>query len=552
MKKKARLFDALLAGASDKVSREASQNAKRSGYTAVGALAAGYALKDTPYDSLAKNAEQFVHFLHEQPIMHPIKQYLPVDGASPLEHLTQLSMMGFDPNTISTLLFTVAAVGIYRAVNADAESALQDKLARFGATLCPYESYALGCNDTKGKAIQLKLNAGRNIANEFSEKSIAYRAISGVLNGVERSIKTVSPAVRKFLGFFGKGHHGFETMSYRISSYENQVLVADLPVAKEIKNMIRPTTFDIDNNRQYDERRFVTDVRKKATSRAKDEVTQRNVNLAFVKLILEYKDNDGIMEDKSHELMKDILSLNALVSEESRPRYVELCKLAKTLFEKKEDKPAYIDVWHFSGYKKGQTEGENTFRILMSLDKLCYANKIAFLKKPMTYRELYRNELIFAIQERLRDKHSDLALLNRASQDMAPPIFRHFTYDKNKADVPLYEILNKKNFRVLKNNLHVNPESFEGHLTDKERLHLAEKMMGTYGLKRFNDRKEFLDTLSVMLRNVGKKEADKIEEVLPFNLSDYLYNMIEKTQLSQSNEVSNTLSGAVKKKKQSK
>ena len=110
---------------------------------------------------------------------------------------------------------------------------------------------------------------------------------------------------------------------------------------------------------------------------------------------------------------------------------------------------------------------------MKELDRICYEElKCNPLKKPLPYREIYRNELIMAVQNKLRDKHVDIALINRKAQNESPLIREHYL----KYTPELVQHLEDTNFRILKNRLYSVSEEVD--LSDERRSEIAKEIKG--------------------------------------------------------------------------
>ena len=175
-------------------------------------------------------------FTDKIPYANQIKEYLTVDGYTPLEIIDKSVQMGLDIGSVSNVLYVLAGYTALKALNASKASPIQDQLSLFGSDLCPYKSYVLSENDIKAKNIQMKINGIHNLSNEFSRNSAIFKSLNTVGNLAESAVNVVAPKIRKLLSFIGKAEHGFELMSHNNqNSNNNPRLVKELHIPKALK-----------------------------------------------------------------------------------------------------------------------------------------------------------------------------------------------------------------------------------------------------------------------------------------------------------------------------
>jgi hypothetical protein len=427
----------------------------------------GYSISKSDYDKLSKftidlSDKNFNQIPNENisNIANSVVNWFNTSDYSPLEAINNAIQLGEPHVSVSFLIYMTCGYFAYKATTK--EKTLEEKIASYGSGLCPYKSYIVSQNDLKAKGIQMKLNALDNLSNEFDESGLLHKSISGLAKLIENTINKVSPPISRFLSLIKKEEWGFEILSYRIDKYSNPKLVSELPLGKEIKDLIRPETLDIHNDKNTHERDFVQKVRERATRKSQHEIMERNITLAVAKIILNCKKNNEIsLEEK--EIVKNLKNLSELTSTKNNILYSSVSSLSSFIF-------ANVDIIKditIPKFDLSKNDGENVYHILKELDNVCRKQlKCTPLRKPMTYREIYRNELIFCIQEKLRAEHSDIALINRMKQIESTMIREHYFSE----DETLSEKLNEKGFNIVADKLIINPININMNIQDRINL----------------------------------------------------------------------------------
>tara|TARA_B100000700_G_scaffold331687_1_gene467060 strand:- start:536 stop:1972 length:1437 start_codon:yes stop_codon:yes gene_type:complete len=442
---------------SDKNNKEVKKTTLKNILKSVPVFASAYYLPNLNADTLKDNQ-----------LMNDVITKMDSTGLSPMELIQSASDMGLTTGGIQQFLWVLGGYYIFRAVGSADEMPYQDELASYGNDLCPYNSFIISENDFRAKNIQLKINSIYTIAYEFKRDTIKRNFFRGMAIATENAVDFISPKYKKVLDFLGKSEKGFELMTYKNDKYTNPRLIKDLPIPNELKEIIRPDVMDLNNEKRIEDRKFVNSIRLTATKNTNEEIKERNVNLALVKMIDQIKQGEKKEEDLSN-FINDIQQLTHKVSTEWRKKYVEVSYLAKYIFDTKK-----IDNIIIKNYDKNlENKYERAYHIMRELDRICYEElKCKPLKKPLPYREIYRNELIMAVQNRLRDKHVDIALINRQAQNESPLIREHyFNYTPD-----LISKLEETNFRILKNRLYSVSEEVE--LSEEKRTMIAKEIKG--------------------------------------------------------------------------
>ena len=342
-----------------------------------------------------------------------VLQYLNVNNQTPLEILQVFQSYNIDHTYAALTLYGIGSAILL--TDPREESPIQEELAQYGSDYCPYESFSVANNDLKGKAIQMKINRLHNLSFQLGNNSIVGKTTKFVANISERALNSFGKSSRPILDFFGKGEYGFELMNHN-----NPRLVKYMPVPKALKQVISPEAFDSESPFKKEEEKFVYEVRERAMSRTKEEILERNIVLALVKVIDKIK--LGKEDRKDINALKKLKTIKCETSQGNIKRYDNINEITKIL-SKEEDDIETIKNLEIPEWNREQREGERTFHIFKELDRITKSKDIEMLKKPMTYRELYRNELIIAIQFKLRSPYEKE---NIEIQKKSPLIKTHF------------------------------------------------------------------------------------------------------------------------------
>ena len=342
-----------------------------------------------------------------------VLQYLNVTSQTPLEVLQVFQTYNLDPTYTALTLYGIGSAILL--TDPRNESPIQEELAQYGSDYCPYESFAVANNDLKGKAIQMKINRLHNLSFQLGNDSVIGKITKFTANISEKTLNHIGRDSKAFLDFFGKGEYGFELMSHN-----NPRLVRYMPVPKAIKQIISPDTFDSDSPFKKEEEKFVYEVREKAMNRAKEEILERNIILGLVKIIDKLK--LGECTKKDLDALEKLKTIKCQTSQGNIKRYDNINKITK-LISKEEHEVSGLQKLDISEWEKNMSKGERAFHIFKALDKFTQENNIENLKKPMTYREIYRNELIIAVQFKLRSPYEQQ---NIELQKNSPLIKKHF------------------------------------------------------------------------------------------------------------------------------
>ena len=342
-----------------------------------------------------------------------VLQYLNINDQTPLEVLQVFQSYNMDQTYVALTLYGVGSAILLTGQRN--ESPLQEELAQYGSDYCPYESFSVANNDLKGKAIQMKINRLHNLSFQLGNNSIVGKTTKFVANISERALNSFGKSSRPILDFFGKGEYGFELMNHN-----NPRLVKYMPIPKALKQVISPEGFDSDSPYKKEEEQFVYEVRERAMNRTKEEILERNIILALVKVIDQIK--MGTEDKKDINALKKLKTIKCQTSQGNIKRYDNINEITKIL-SKEENDIETIRNMDIPEWDKHLTKGERAFHIFKELDKITQSKNIEMLKKPMTYRELYRNELIIAIQFKLRSPYEKE---NIEIQKKSPLIKTHF------------------------------------------------------------------------------------------------------------------------------
>lgn len=345
-----------------------------------------------------------------------VLQYLSINNQTPIEVLQVFQAYNIDHTYAALTLYGVgSAILLSDPRN---ESPLQEELAQYGSDYCPYESFSVANNDLKGKAIQMKINRLHNLSFQLGNSSIVGKTTKFVANISERALNSFGKSSRPILDFFGKGEYGFELMNHN-----NPRLVDYMPIPKALKQILSPEGFDFDSPFKKEEEKFVYEVRERAMNRTKEEILERNIVLCLVKVIDKIKMK--IEDRKDINALKKLKIIKCETSQGNIKRYDNINEVTKIL-SKEEDIEEIRDL-EIPEWDSGLSQGERVFHILKELDKITNSKNIEMLKKPMTYRELYRNELIIATQFKLRIPYEKE---NIEIQKKSPLIKEHFVNSK--------------------------------------------------------------------------------------------------------------------------
>tara|TARA_Y100000588_G_scaffold176632_1_gene190636 strand:- start:3116 stop:4480 length:1365 start_codon:yes stop_codon:yes gene_type:complete len=342
-----------------------------------------------------------------------VLQYLNINNQTPLEVLQIFQAYNIDHTYAALTLYGIGSAILL--TDPRNESPLQEELAQYGSDYCPYESFSVANNDLKGKAIQMKINRLHNLSFQLGNGSIVGKTTKFVANVSERALNSFGKSSRPILDFFGKGEYGFELMNHN-----NPRLVKYMPVPKGLKQVISPEGFDSESPFKKEEEKFVYEVRERAMSRTKEEILERNIILALVKVIDKIK--MGKEDRKDINALKKLKTIKCETSQGNIKRYDNINEITKILSKEEEDIETIRNL-DIPEWDSNLRQGERAFHILKELDKITESKNIEMLKKPMTYRELYRNELIIATQFKLRSPYEKE---NIEIQKKSPLIKTHF------------------------------------------------------------------------------------------------------------------------------
>jgi hypothetical protein len=387
-----------------------------------------------------------------------ILHYMDSTNVDPLGVLDVFNSYNIAPNNAYMGLYVLGSA--FLLSNGDGEAPLQEELAQYGSEYCPYESYTVAYNDLKAKSIQMKINNLHNTSYKLGGKSFLGKATKKIANGAEYITTKAGRNTKKVLDFFGKGEFGFELLAH---NKNNPRLVKELPVSQGLKDMLSPETLDIDNQYKIEERKLVFEVRERAMSKSKEEIIERNIILSLVKLIDKAKKETLKIQDI--KILEKIKKISKTASVGNIKKYETISLLANELTKEGDLSLENLKNLDVLGLDLEQSLHERSFHILNFLNKHSYKNNYKPLKKPMTYKEIYRNNLVMAIQFKLRSKYE---FENLKIQEKSPLIKEHFlnthkkyyqSLDKFKAiillgtkisDYPSIDFLNKKEDEVLK------------------------------------------------------------------------------------------------------
>jgi hypothetical protein len=458
---------------SDKNNKEVKNKARKQLLLGSSALTVGYFAKDfekLPFaDDINNGYLSAANFINTQtegiPYVNDTITYLSTNGYTPMGLIQKGTELGITSEHVQTSLYLVGLYAAIALLNSNDDKPIQDELASYGSSLCPYDSFVVSENDFKAKSMQMKINGLYNLGFEFSNGSKKRNILFGIAKFAESAIEFASPKIKMVLDFIGKGEHGFELMSHRNKFFDNPRLINELPITNELKDIMGSSIMDLDNEKCMDEKKLVLDIRKIASTKSKEEIRERNVVLALVKVILAAKKRD--FSSKDERIVKDLKELSKNTSTERIAKYVEVSLVAKHVFE-----TIGTENFHIKDFDENLTDKENSYHILRELDMVCDKNlSCSRLKKPLSHREIYRNEIIFAIQNRMMGEFSQLALKNKVIQDNAPLKKEHFHLtEKIKSDLSdkkmeLYEYLILKNTLNVSRKLVVKPDYY---ITKKE------------------------------------------------------------------------------------
>ena len=235
---------------------------------------------------------------------------------------------------------------------------------------------------------------------------------------------------------------------------------------------------DIDNQYKIEERNLVFEIRERAMLKSKESFIERNVFLALVKIIDKVKnDNFSFKEVK---MLKCLKKLNKSTSTGNLTKYQGVSELTALLsVENEEIDISKIKDLNIPNWNSEQTIHERGYHILNELNKISFKNKIESVKNPMTYREIYRNNLIMAIQFKMR---SDYEQENLKLNNEIPLVKEHFmNFHKNYfKDLIKFRITKMKgvkiedypiyNFAKNKMDQHIEKTALSGVVAKNKRI----------------------------------------------------------------------------------
>lgn len=360
-------------------------------------------------------------------------------GTTPLEVLNLFNSYNVD---IGNTYMALYATGSFLVLTGNEEVPIQESIAQYGSEYCPYESYNVSNNDLKAKSIQMKINNLHNISYKLGDKSFFGKIIKKTATVSESLLFSMGSKSKKILDFIGKGELGFELLTHK---NQNPRLVNELPIPEALIEVLNPHTLDLDNQYKIEERKLVFEIRERTMLKSKESVIERNVVLALVKAIDKIKAEDYSL--KEINILQQLKKLKKLTSIGSLEKNKSITDLTNLLFPNEtitieEVKGIEIPYWD-----KEQNLGERSYNILNELNKKCFRNKIENIKNPMTYREIYRNNLIMSVQFKIRsDYESENIILN----NKAPLIKEHFlnTHKNYYKDLNKFKIVKMEGLKI--------------------------------------------------------------------------------------------------------
>jgi len=135
--------------------------------------------------------------------------------------------------------------------------------------------------------------------------------------------------------------------------------------------------------------------------KTRESVNERNVFLAIVKVIDKIKLEDFSMKDL--RILDKLMILSKLTSKGSFEKYKGVSDLVNMLVS--DDKIVNLRDLNIPLWNKEQTLHVRCYHILNELNKISFRNKLEPIKNPMIYREIYRNNLIMAVQFKIRSNY---------------------------------------------------------------------------------------------------------------------------------------------------
>jgi hypothetical protein len=496
------ILNTVLTGISDKDSKETKNHAKTNLAVGLSAIAVAY---------LAKNFDK-VPYINEiqntfTAVSSSFDNVLATNGYTPLEMIDKLSNIGITPELTQNTLIAVAGYCALKALSSK-KNPIQDRLAKYGSEICPYESYVISENHVKGSKILNKINHNHSLGQNLDTYSTTAQTLKTISDYSVKALDFVAPKFRKLLSFVGQETKGFEVMSHNQSGAHNPKLVEELPIPSALSKLINIKTMDIDNYKRTEEKTFVKEAESKAISLARDEAKERTTSLALVKIIDKYK--KGTIDKDDGQIMKDLCSLSKNTSITMVYKNQGLEMLSENLFYKLKmgdsgRNPEFnfdlLNKLDIPNFDQNKSTKENAFYIFEALDKMSEKLGIETIKKPMAYEEIYENSLIQSVQTKLRGESSDLALINKSISDGAPVIQEHFEY---KGDKPLEKVLSSEKFRSVQGLLHVDPKkSTHVMMTEDEKQVLLNMSRGE--TNHLDENGKDIQNIENVKNNIAKK-----------------------------------------------
>jgi hypothetical protein len=385
-------------------------------------------------------------------------------GSTPIEVLNLFNEYNID---IGNTYLTLYGIGSVLMLSGNDELPVQEELAQYGAEYCPYESFNVANNDLKAKSLQMKVNTLHNLSYKLGNKSFFGRVAKKTANMSESVLSSMGAKSKKLLDFIGKGEFGFELLTHKNN---NPRLINELPVPSTLQEVLNPATLDLDNQYKIEERKMVFEIRERAMVKSRESVNERNVFLALVKIIDKIKMDDFNYKDL--KIVDKLKKLNKVTSTGSLEKYKGVSELAKLILSEDEDKIVNLKSLEIPNWEAEQKMHERGYHILNELNKISFRNEIEAVKNPMTYREIYRNNLIMAIQFKLR---SDYEQDNLKLNNEVPLVKEHFmnTHKNYFKDLIKFRITKMTGvyaedypvFKFAKDQ--VDEQSIEGVINDK-------------------------------------------------------------------------------------
>jgi len=182
---------------------------------------------------------------------------LNVTGSTPIEVLNVFNEFNID---VSNAYLALYGVGSLLMMSKSEELPIQDEISQYGADYCPYESFNVANNDLKAKSMQMKINTLHNLSFKLGGKSFLGATIKKTANISEILMASMGSKSKKLFDFFGKGEFGFELLTHKNN---NPRLISELPIPVALKEILNPSTLDIDNQYKIEERKIVFEIRER-------------------------------------------------------------------------------------------------------------------------------------------------------------------------------------------------------------------------------------------------------------------------------------------------